>query len=68
MKRISGKLGLTKEEDPEKIEYDLMRVLPKDHWILWNIHIITLGRTICIARRPKCVECFLRDECPGCEC
>ncbi len=68
VKRISGKLGLTKEEDPEKIEYDLMRVLPKDHWILWNIHIITLGRTICIARRPKCVECFLRDECPGCEC
>lgn len=68
VKRISRKLGLTKAEDPEKIEYDLMTVLPKDHWILWNIHIITLGRTICIARRPKCVECFLRDECPGCEC
>lgn len=65
VKRISRKLGLTKEEDPEKIEYDLMKVLPKDHWILWNIHIITLGRTICIARRPKCSECFLKDECPG---
>lgn len=65
VKRISGKLGLTKEEEPEKIEYDLMKVLPRDHWILWNIHIITLGRTICIARRPKCCECFLREECPG---
>ena len=59
VKRISRKLGLTKEEDPEKIEYALMKVLPKDHWILWNIHIITLGRTICVARRPKCCECFL---------
>lgn len=65
VKRISRKLGLTKAEDPEKIEYDLMKVLPKDHWILWNIHIITLGRTVCIARRPRCGECFLRDNCPG---
>ena len=65
VKRISRKLGLTKAEDPEKIEFDLMKVLPKDHWILWNIHIITLGRTICIARRPRCGECFLRDDCPG---
>ncbi len=67
VKRISRKLGLTKEEDPEKIEYELMKVLPKDHWILWNIHIITLGRTICVARRPKCAECFLRDYCPSAE-
>ena len=65
VKRISRKLGLTKEEDPEKIEYDLMHVLPKDHWILWNIHIITLGRTICTARSPQCETCFLKDECPA---
>lgn len=65
VKRISRKLGLAKEEDPEKIEYELMKVLPKDHWILWNIHIITLGRTICTARNPRCGECFLREECPG---
>lgn len=63
VKRISNKLGLTKEEDPVKIEYDLMKKLPKDHWILYNIHLITLGRTICIARRPKCEECFLKDCC-----
>ena len=53
VKRISRKLGLTAEEEPEKIEYSLMEILPRDHWILWNIHMITLGRTICIARRPK---------------
>ncbi|MBE5950723.1 MAG: endonuclease III [Lachnospiraceae bacterium] len=63
VKRISNKLGFTKEEDPEKIEFDLMEVLPKDHWILYNIHIITLGRTICTARSPKCEECFLKDVC-----
>lgn len=65
VKRISRKLGLTKEEDPEKIERDLMKKLPKDHWILWNIHIITFGRTICTARSPKCQECFLTKYCKG---
>lgn len=63
VKRISKKLGLTNETDPEKIEFELMKVLPKDHWILYNIHIITLGRTICTARNPKCEECFLKDCC-----
>jgi len=63
VKRISKKLGFTKEEDPEKIEYDLMEILPKDHWILYNIHIITLGRSICTARNPLCTECFLADVC-----
>lgn len=63
VKRISKKLGFTKEEDPEKIEFDLMELLPKDHWILYNIHIITLGRSICTARNPNCTECFLADVC-----
>lgn len=63
VKRISKKLGFTKEDDPVKIEYDLMKVLPKDHWILYNIQIITLGRSICTARNPKCTECFLSDLC-----
>ena len=65
VKRISKKLGFTKEDDPVKIEYDLMKVLPKDHWILYNIQIITLGRSICTARNPKCTECFLSDLCTG---
>ena len=64
VKRISKKLGLTENEDPEKVEYDLMKVLPKEHWILWNIQIITLGREICTARSPKCDSCFLKDHCP----
>lgn len=63
VKRISKKLGITKEEDPVKVEMDLMKKLPKDHWILWNIHIIRLGRTICKAPTPKCEECFLQDLC-----
>lgn len=63
VKRISRKLGFTKEEDPEKIEYDLMRVLPKDHWILYNIQIITFGRDICEARNPKCERCRLTGYC-----
>lgn len=63
VKRISKKLGFTKEEDPEKIEYDLMKVLPKEHWILYNIQIITFGREICFARNPKCEECFLTEYC-----
>ena len=63
VKRISKKLGLTKEEDPVKIEFDLMKKLPKDHWIIYNIHIIRLGRTICKAPTPKCEECFLKELC-----
>ena len=63
VKRISKKLGLTAEEDPVKIEMELMKILPKDHWILYNIPIIRLGRTICFARNPKCQECFMRDLC-----
>ena len=63
VKRISRRLGFTEYDDPTKVEMDLMKVLPKDHWILYNIQIITLGRTICMARNPKCAECFLSDLC-----
>ena len=66
VKRISKKLGFTKEEDPEKIEFALMEILPEEYWILYNIHIIQLGRTICTARSPKCGECFLKEVCPSC--
>lgn len=65
VKRISRKLGFAKTEDPVKIEFELMKVLPRDHWILWNIQVITLGRTICVARSPKCGECFLKEYCPS---
>lgn len=65
VKRISKKLGLTKEEDPEKIEYELMKVIPRDHWIMYNIQIITFGRSICRAINPDCDNCFMNDICPS---
>ena len=63
VKRISKRLGFTENDDPTKVEMDLMKVLPKDHWILYNIQFITFGRQICSARSPKCAECFLSDIC-----
>ncbi|MDI9510225.1 MAG: endonuclease III [Clostridiales bacterium] len=63
VKRVSRRLGLTKEEDPVKIEFDLMEKLPKAQWILYNIQIISHGRAICTARSPKCEECFLKEFC-----
>ncbi|MBE5969242.1 MAG: endonuclease III [Lachnospiraceae bacterium] len=63
VKRVSRLLGLAKEEDPEKIEYELMKVLPKKQWILYNIQIIAHGRSICVARSPKCDLCKLKDLC-----
>jgi endonuclease-3 len=63
VKRISYRLGMTTSEDPTQIEKDLMKKLPEDHWILWNIHLITFGREICTARRPKCGSCPLSEIC-----
>ena len=63
VKRISNRLNFTKNSDPTLIEEDLMRVLPKEHWILYNIQIITFGRNICFARNPKCDECPLNHLC-----
>ncbi|MCR4610468.1 MAG: endonuclease III [Lachnospiraceae bacterium] len=63
VKRISKRFGFTESDDPEVVEQDLMKVLPKEHWILYNIQIITFGRNICFARSPKCAECPLQDLC-----
>lgn len=63
VKRIAKRLGLTKETDPVKVEFDLMKKIPKDHWILINIQLITFGRQICHARSPKCDQCFLTEYC-----
>lgn len=67
VKRISKLLGLTKSDDPVVIEQELMKILPKEQWILYNIQIIQHGRNVCIARRPKCSECTLREVCPSCK-
>ena len=63
VKRISKRLGLARNDDPEKIELELMKVLPKEHWILYNIQLITFGREICFARNPQCDKCFLTGYC-----
>lgn len=63
VKRISRRFGFTKETEPEKIEQDLMKILPKEDWILYNIHVISLGRSYCVARKPDCANCYLQDIC-----
>ena len=65
VKRVSNLLGLTKNEDPVKIEFDLMKIVPKEKWIDINTQMIAHGRKICVARRPKCQECFLFPYCTG---
>lgn len=65
VKRISKKLGLTNSDDPVVIEKDLMKILPKNQWILYNIQIIQHGRIVCIARKAKCEACTLAEICPS---
>ena len=64
VRRISNLLGLTESQNPEIIERDLVAILPKKEWIDYSHRLIYLGRQICIARRPKCVECPLLKICP----
>jgi endonuclease-3 len=61
--RISRRLELTKENDPPKIEQDLMKIIPRDRWILFSHQVIWHGRKLCIARKPKCAECVLENIC-----
>lgn len=63
VKRVSNLLGFTNSQDPVKIEFELMDLLPQKNWIAYNTQVIAHGRKICIARRPKCSECFLSDLC-----
>jgi len=61
--RISRRLELTTNTDPQKIEQDLMRIIPREKWILFSHQIIWHGRKLCIARKPKCAECALENIC-----
>ena len=63
VQRISRRLELTKENDPKKIEQDLMRVIPREKWILFSHQLIWHGRKLCYARNPRCVECPLENLC-----
>ncbi len=61
--RISRRLELTTQNDPQKIEQDLVKILPRERWILFSHQIIWHGRKLCIARKPKCAECALENIC-----
>ncbi len=63
--RISRRLQLTREDDPKKIEQDLMKLLPMEEWITFSHRLIWHGRRICAARKPKCGECPIAGECPS---
>lgn len=65
VKRISNRLGLTKHQDPDKIELDLMKVVPRTDWTMFPHLLIHHGRAICRARRPHCDSCPLSDLCPS---
>lgn len=63
VKRITGLLGLTKNTDPEKIEQDLNKLVPKKHWDQFSLWLIAHGRETCIARRPQCDKCMFNKLC-----
>ena len=63
VKRVSFRLGLTKQKDPVKIEFELMEILPQDKWISYNQQVISHGRKVCSSQRPKCRVCEF-----GCLC
>jgi endonuclease III len=65
VRRLSQRLGLTKEDDPVKVERDLQRLVPRAHWGLFPHLLIWHGRRVCLARAPRCGQCVLVDLCPS---
>src|SRR5216117_1786078 len=65
VQRLTHLLGLTRQDDPVKIERDLMELLPRDKWTWWSHTLIQHGRQVCIARRPKCEACVINRLCPS---
>lgn len=63
--RLSRRLGLSREEDPVKVERDLMALVPKDDWLDLNVLLVEHGRALCQARKPDCPGCFLKRLCPS---
>jgi len=61
--RLSERLDLTKNTEPKKVELDLMKVIPQDRWILFSHQMIWHGRRVCVARKPRCIECNLNRVC-----
>jgi endonuclease-3 len=66
VKRLSGRLGLSRKADPEKIEQDLLRIVPEGNWLDFNYLLVNHGRAVCRARKPRCPACKLAPLCPSC--
>jgi endonuclease III len=64
VKRLVYRLGLTRQKDPVKIEQELMKLLPAEHWVMFSHRLIWHGRKVCVAARPRCSECSLEPLCP----
>jgi endonuclease-3 len=65
VKRLSERIGLSKEKDPDKIEKDLMKIIPRKDWLDFNYLLVDHGRNTCMARKPLCPECVIRHLCPS---
>lgn len=65
--RLTRRMGLTREFEPEKIEADLMRAVPREDWSAFSLAITWHGRATCFARKPACAACVVRDDCPAAE-
>jgi len=65
VRRLSQRLGLTENEDPAKIEVDLMQLVPRDKWVLIADLLIFHGRRVCAAKKPQCLACVLSKFCPS---
>jgi len=65
--RLARRLGLSRHDDPVKVERDLMALVPREDWLDFNFLLVEHGRALCQARKPKCPECFLRKLCPSAE-
>jgi endonuclease-3 len=61
--RLSNRLDLTRNEDPKKVEQDLMKIIPQEKWIQFSHQLIWHGRRVCHARKPKCIECNMESLC-----
>lgn len=67
VQRLARRLGLTWETDPEKIEQDLLKLVPQEDWTVWSHLLIDHGRKVCQARRPACAACVVAELCPSAE-
>jgi endonuclease-3 len=67
VRRLAERLGFSAEKDPDKIEQDLMALIPRKRWFDFTYALIDHGRAVCVARKPRCAECPVSNQCPSSE-